>query len=139
MDLITELENEFSALNEQQSPSWVRVRTIDTEHELRLPQLGIDYLAGLCAGRVLVIPTSQIVHLESPQLPIKTEQKLIDFLERQKTPIRIRLATSTNLGSCWLLNIDGPWLRVAVAQGLSWVPISAIQSLEIEAVDNSKH
>lgn len=139
MDLITELENEFASLNEQRTPSWVRVRTGDAERELRLPQLGIDYLAGLWEGRVLVIPITKINHLESPHLPIRTEQTLAEFLERQKTPIRVRLSTSTNLGTCWLLNIDGQWLRVAVAQGVSWVPIAAIQSLEIEAVDNSKH
>ena len=138
MDLISELENEFASLNEQQTPSWVRVRTGDAEHELRLPQLGTDFLAGLCAGRVLVIPIAKITHLEGPHLPIRTEQTLADFLERQKAPIRVRLSTSNNLASCWLLNIDGQWIRVAVAQGLSWVPIAAIQSLEIEAVDNSK-
>lgn len=137
MDLITELETEFATLNEQQSPSCVRVRTEESVSELRLPQLGTDYLAGLCNGSVLVIPTSKILQLDSPHLPIRTEQTLVEFLGRQKTPIRLKLATKASLGACWLLNIDGDWLRVAVSQGLSWVPIAAIQSLEIQAVDNS--
>jgi hypothetical protein len=137
MDLITELETEFATLNEQKSPSCVRVKSEDGEYELRLPQLGVDYLAGLCRGSVLVIPISKILELDNPNLPLRTEQTLVEFLARQKTPIRLKLGTKASLEACWLLNIDGDWLRVAVSKGLSWVPIAAIQSLEIHAVDNS--
>jgi hypothetical protein len=137
MDLLTELETEFATLNELKSPSYVRVVSEDAAYDLRLPQLGTDYIAGLWGGNVLVIPTAKILQLDNPNLPTRTEQTLVEFVRRQKTPIRLRLATNASLGQCWLLNIDGDWLRVAISRGLSWVPIAAIQSLEIQAVDNS--
>jgi hypothetical protein len=137
MDLLTELETEFATLNELKSPSYVRVVSEDAAYDLRLPQLGTDYIAGLWGGNVLVIPTAKILQLDNPNLPTRTEQTLVEFVRRQKTPIRLRLATNASLGQCWLLNIDGDWLRVAISRGLSWVPMAAIQSLEIQAVDNS--
>jgi len=137
MDLLTELETEFATLNELKSPSYVRVVSEDAAYDLRLPQLGTDYIAGLWGGNVLVIPTAKILQLDNPNLPTRTEQTLVEFVRRQKAPIRLRLATNASLGQCWLLNIDGDWLRVAISRGLSWVPIASIQSLEIQAVDNS--
>jgi hypothetical protein len=137
MDLLTELETEFATLNELKSPSYVRVVSEDAAYDLRLPQLGTDYIAGLWRGNVLVIPTAKILQLDNPNLPTRTEQTLVEFVGRQKTPIRLKLETDASLGQCWLLNIDGDWLRVAISRGLSWVPIAAIQSLEIQAVDNS--
>lgn len=139
MDLITELDSEFSEPTANHSPSFVQVRFANGLHQLRLPQLGLDYLAGLANGSVLVIPLSKIVQLECTHLPARTEQSMLEFLQRQRTPIRIQLATDSSIGSCWLLNVEGEWLRVAIAQGLSWVPLAAIQSLEIQAVDNSNH
>jgi hypothetical protein len=47
------------------------------------------------------------------------------------------VSTELGLEQCWLLNVFDGWLRVAISTGISWVPIEAIESLEIEAVDNS--
>ena len=139
MNLISELENEFISLGEALTPNLVRVATKDREYELRLPQLGLDFVAGLHQGVVLVLPVQTISQVMGSYLPIRTELTLQDFLARQRTPIRLRLTTSEQQSSCWLLNLENGWLRVAIAKDVSWVPISAIRSMEIVAVDNSNH
>lgn len=138
MDLIDELEQALENPS-QQPPSAVRVRLDGIEIELRLPQLGKDYLAGLSDGRVKAMPLCRVIELVTHQLPIQTEQTLAEFLQRQKTPIRIQLANQLDSHAYWLLNIDGEWLRVAGPKGLTWIPLVAIHALEIQAVDNSNH
>jgi hypothetical protein len=137
MDLITELENEFSALSEQGSPGSTVVRTESFELELRLPQLGDDYVAGLCLGALVIIPKRNIIELRSAVLPLRKELTLEQFLSSRRTPVRIQINTGRSLEHCWLLNVLEGWLRVGISTGISWVPIEAILSLEILAVDNS--
>jgi hypothetical protein len=139
MDLITELESEFAALSESPAPSQVLVVTEDAEYQLRLPQLGRDFLAGMDGGVVRVLPLSRALEIRGSYLPIRTDRSLEEFLTRQRTPIRLKLKTSDHSGNCWLLNVQDCWLRVALAPGLSWVPIGSIRSLEIVPVDNSNH
>lgn len=138
MDLITELEEALDN-SAKQPPSAVRLRLENREIELRLPQLGKDYLLGLAQNRVLVVPIAKVVELISAQLPHSSDQLLSEFLQRQKTPIRVLLSTAGEPCSFWLLNVEGDWLRVAGPKGLSWIPLAAIQLLEIQAVDNSNH
>lgn len=137
MDLITELENEFSALSEQIAPGTVVIRTRLHELELKLPQLGDDYVAGLSQGSVVIIPKRNIIEIRGAALPIRRQNTLEQFLGNQRTPVRVQLRTGEQIEQCWLLNIGEGWLRVAISRGISWVPIEAIQSLEIVAVDNS--
>lgn len=137
MDLITELENEFSALSEQIAPGTVVIRTRLHELELKLPQLGGDYVAGLFQGSVVIIPKRNIIEIRGAALPIRRQNTLEQFLGNQRTPVRVQLRTGEQIEQCWLLNIGEGWLRVAISRGISWVPIEAIQSLEIVAVDNS--
>lgn len=137
MDLITELENEFSALSEQIAPGTVVIRTRLHELELKLPQLGGDYVAGLSQGSVVIIPKRNIIEIRGAALPIRRQNTLEQFLGNQRTPVRVQLRTGEQIEQCWLLNIGEGWLRVAISRGISWVPIEAIQSLEIVAVDNS--
>jgi hypothetical protein len=139
MDLITELESEFTALSQTPAPSHVLVLTREAEYALKLPQLGKDFLAGMEGLVVRVLPLSQALEIRGSYLPIRTDRTLEEFLTRQKTPIRVKLTTSDHMGNCWLLNVEDGWLRVALTKGLSWVPISSIQSLEIVPVDNSIH
>ena len=139
MDLITELENEFAALNESPAPSQVLVITDEAEYQLRMPQLGRDFLAGMEGAVVRVLPLSQALEIKGSYLPIRTDRTLEEFLTRQRTPIRLKLTTSDHSGNCWLLNVQDGWLRVALEKGLSWVPIGSIRSLEIVPVDNSNH
>jgi hypothetical protein len=139
MDLITELENEFAALNDPPTPNHVVVLTREAEYQLRLPQLGSDFLAGMEGAVVRVLPLTQALEIRGSYLPIRTDRTLEEFLNRQRTPIRLKLNTSDHRGNCWLLNVESGWIRVALASGLSWVPISSITSLEIVPVDNSNH
>lgn len=139
MELIDALEEEFASQRETANLNLARVLTRDRDYELRLPQLGIDFVAGLHQGAVLVLPISKVTRLVGSQLPIRVEQTLEEFLERQKTPIRLLLSTTDRQETCWLLNLQSGWIRVAISHGVSWVPMEAIQSMEIVAVDNSNH
>lgn len=137
MDLITELENEFSALSQPGSAGCALVRTDALELELRLPQLGEDYVAGLALGALVIIPKRNVVEIRGAALPARKAQSLEQFLTGQRTPVRVSLKTERGLEQCWLLTVGEGWLRVAISTGISWVPIEAIQRLEIVAVDNS--
>jgi hypothetical protein len=139
MDLITELETEFASLSESASPSSVTVSSFEQETELRLPQLGKDFVAGLANGVVRVVPLSNLLQIRGSHLPVRTDQTLSEFLLRQRTPIRLRLRTVGREDSGWLLNLEAGWLRVALSQGISWVPLEAVTQLEILPVDNSNH
>jgi hypothetical protein len=139
MDLITELENEFAALSEDSAPDTISVKVVTRELQLRLPQLGLDYLAGLSAGTVVIIPKRNISAIHGTSLPLRRKHTLEQFLAYQRTPIRVRLNTGSTSQHCWLLNLQPGWLRVTTSEGLAWVPIEAVELMEIVAVDNSNH
>lgn len=136
MDLISELENEFNALSESKPPAVITLRSETREYEIRLPQLGKDFILGLWAEGVIVFPLGNILEIRSASLPLRLDLTLEAFLEKQRMPVRIRLRSIQPIGECWLLNAREGWLRVAISQGVSWIPISAIQNFEILAVDN---
>jgi len=136
MDLINELENEFNALSESKPPAVITLRSETREYEIRLPQLGKDFIVGLWSKGVIVFPIGNVSEIRSASLPLRIDLTLEDFLDRQRLPVRIRLRSMQPVGECWLLNSKEGWLRVAISQGVSWIPLSAVQSLEILAVDN---
>ena len=138
MDLISEIENELLGVSDATSPTSVKLRTSSGECELRMPQLGDDYLAGINFGVLVVVPLSSVLEIRGSQLPLRVEQNIYEFLAKQRTPVRLRLNSEAG-GDCWLLNIDQKWLRIAIAQGVSWVPLSTVRSIEILPVDNSTH
>ena len=136
MDLISELESELVSPGEATPPAFVTLRTSSGECELRMPQLGNDYLAGLSHGVLVVLPLCNVLEIRGSQLPNRVDQSIVEFLARQRTPVRLRLNSEVG-GDCWLLNIEDSWLRIAISQGVSWVPIGAIKGIEILPVDNS--
>ena len=139
MDLISEIENELLGVSDATSPTSVKLRTSSGECELRMPQLGDDYLAGINFGVLVVVPLSSVLEIRGSQLPPRVEQNIFEFLAKQRTPVRLRLNSEAGGGHCWLLNIEQKWLRIAIAQGVSWVPLSTVRSIEILPVDNSTH
>ena len=137
MEMIHQLEEQFDSLSQKPTPQMVLVVSRGQDYELRLPQLGEDFVAGLIKGLVLVIPSAQVSQIRGPNLPATSGETLSDFLARQRTPIRVHLSTNDSATTCWLLNVEDGWLRVAQAHEVIWVPIEAIKKLEIVAVDNS--
>lgn len=138
MELIRELENDLLGPSETSAPALVTLRTSSGECDLRLPQLGSDYMAGLSQGVLLVVPLTKVLEIRGSQLPLQVDRTLVEFLAHQRTPVRLRLNSEVG-GDCWLLNIEASWLRIAIAQGVSWVPLCAIRSIEILPVENSNH
>lgn len=136
MDLISELESEFTSLTETQPLTQVVVKVGAQSHILRFPELGLDYLAGLANERLWVFPLATISELLGSALPSLHEQTLEQFLKSQRTPVRVRLSSNEDATNCWLLNISPGWVRVSMSKGVSWLPISSISRLEILPVDN---
>jgi len=136
MELISDLESDALGIGEAPPPSLVTLRTSSGECELRMPQLGNDYVAGLSHGVLVVLPLSNVLEIRGSQLPNRVDQGMVEFLVRQRTPVRLRINSEVG-GDCWLLNIEDSWLRIAISQGVSWVPMSAIRGIEILPVDNS--
>ena len=136
MDLISELENEFNALTQAQPVSHIAVRVAGQIMKLELAQLGIDYLAGTIDRHLVIIPSPGVSQVMGSYLPEQTERSLVELLSGIRSPVRIRFKTATEDGACWLLNIRSNWIRVSGNRGISWIPLSAIQSIEVLAVDN---
>lgn len=138
MELMNELEADLLGSSETTFPTFVSIKTLSGDCDLRMPQLGTDYLAGLSNGVLVVVPLRNVLEIQGSRLPVFVDRNMIEFLERQRTPIRLRLYSGVG-GDCWLLNIEASWLRIALGQGVSWVPLCSIQSIEILPVDNSNH
>lgn len=138
MELIRELENDLLGPSETSTPALVTLRTSSGDCDLQMPQLGNDYLAGLSHGVLVVVPLTNVLEIRGSQLPMRVDRTIVEFLARQRTPVRLRLNSEVG-GDCWLLNIEASWLRIAIAQGVSWVPLCAIRSIEILPVENSNH
>ena len=136
MDLITELESEFSALSTSTPVVQLAVRISNETINLRFPELGNDYLCGVVSDRILVFPIGRVTEILGSALPEVNPRSMIDFLSAQRTPVRVSYRTAEQSGSCWLLNVRAGWIRVSMTKGVSWLPLAAISRLEILAVDN---
>lgn len=136
MDLITELESEFSALSTSAPVAQLLVRIGNETINLRFPELGTDYLCGVNADRLLVFPIARVTEILGSSIPEVNPRTMVEFLMSQRTPVRVSYRTDELSGSCWLLNVRPGWIRVSMTKGVSWLPLAAISRLEILAVDN---
>ena len=136
MDLITELESEFSALTTSAPVAQLVVRIGNETINLRFPELGVDYLCGVSADRLLVFPIVRVTEILGSSIPEVNPRTMVEFLMSQRTPVRVSYRTDELSGSCWLLNVRPGWIRVSMTKGVSWLPLPAISRLEILAVDN---
>ena len=138
MNPISELESGLLAMADSSTPLSVNLLTETGECVLRIPQLGNDFLAGIRDGVLMVLPLAHVLEIRGSQLPRRVDQNIFEFLSKQRTPVRLRL--NLDIGAvCWLLTVEDSLLRVAIGQGVSWVPLSNVRAMEILPVENSFH
>jgi hypothetical protein len=135
MDFLTELEYEFSELNQPKPPQGSRVVTGKMEVAIDKAYLGKDFICGLSSLGLIAVPTSKILRILSTNLPIRTEITLLELLAVQKQPVLIEYPESDQ-ENCWLLNVSDGWLRVATKQGIAWLAAQSIELVKFSPVDN---
>lgn len=84
---------------------------------------------------LIAVPTSKILKILGPNLPIKTEITLLELLAAQKQPVLIECPESEQ-ENFWLLNVSDDWLRVATKQGIAWLTLQSVDLVKFSAVDN---
>lgn len=136
MDLLSELECEFSSLREGSNLGVMEVRVGKETIRLEHPRVGIDFVAGTAENHVFVLPILAVTEVIGSFLPDQSPETLVEFLGARNSPVRVHLRSQDSLRTCWLLNLRGVWARVSSRNGISWIPMGSIHSLEVMAVDN---
>jgi hypothetical protein len=135
MNFLTELEDHFSELSQPKAPDRVRVVTRRLEVAIDKAYLGRDFICGLSSFGLIAIPTSKILRILSPNLPIRTDISLLELLAVQKQPVLIE-CPELKQENCWLLNVSDDWLRVATKQGIAWLTQQSVGLVKFSPVDN---
>ena len=135
MNFLTELEDQFSELSQPKAPHSARVVTAKIDVAIDKAYLGKDFICGMSSLGLIAVPTSQIIRILSPNLPIRTEITLLELLAVQKQPVLIECPESDQ-ENFWLLNVSDDWLRVATKQGIAWLAQQSIELVKFSPVDN---
>jgi len=135
MNFLTELEDQFSELSQPKAPHSARVVTAKIDVAIDKAYLGKDFICGMSSLGLIAVPTSQILRILSPNLPIRTEITLLELLAVQKQPVLIECPESDQ-ENFWLLNVSDDWLRVATKQGIAWLAQQSIELVKFSPVDN---
>jgi hypothetical protein len=135
MNFLTELEDQFSELSQPKAPYSARVVTKKIDVAIEKAYLGKDFICGMSSLGLIAVPTSKILRILSPNLPIRTEITLLELLAVQKQPVLIQCPKSDQ-ENCWLLNVSDDWLRVATKQGIAWLAQQSIELVKFSPVDN---
>lgn len=135
MNFLTELEDQFSELSQPKAPHSARVVTGKIDVAIDKAYLGRDFICGMSGLGLIAVPTSKILRILSPNLPIRTEITLLELLAVQKQPVLIE-SPESDQESCWLLNVSDDWLRVATKQGIAWLAQQSIELVKFSPVDN---
>ena len=137
MKAVTKIEIDYpSSSAEALSPVELNVR--GQKLNLRHARLGNDFVFGFGTNYLLAVPSLRVSTIRGC-LPDQIEDlELLEFLGLQKAPVRLELEVDGRQISCWLLNIDGSWLRISTRTGVEWVHLSAVVIARVGPVDNPK-
>ena len=138
MDMIEELEAEFSALRTRKSSISAVVQTGAASEVLDQLSVGIDFVAGVNKTGLILIPTTEVQRISSNLIPDQSEIRLEEFLSKQRSPVRLEFRAGAILATSWLLSVQGNWLQVAASDGVIWVPRSALTRVWIGPVENKQ-
>lgn len=138
MDMIEELEAEFSELRTKKSATAALIKTQDGEIPLERISLGSDFVAGITKLGLTLIPVTEIVKISAKLIPAASELRLIEFLNQQRNPVRISYRDRSVITSSWLLSVQGFWLRVAATEGVQWLPLNSVMQVQINPVENEQ-
>jgi hypothetical protein len=134
MEIITELEEEFTARRGANRPTHISVKTISNNYSLDEAQVGPNFILGRSGNRVYFFPNSSITEVISLECRLTIEESLESLLANQRQPVKLLLFSGIDTQIAWLLNVEGNWIRVAGQGGVSWVPFARLLIAETDLV-----
>jgi hypothetical protein len=132
MEIISELEEEFSARRQARGSTPLRVFTLSQAYTLDEAKFGLDFILGRSGNRIYCLPISSVLELSGMGTQEHIDSSLAEHLCAQRQPVKLSFSSPQGQQASWLLNVVSPWLRVAGQQGVVWVPISRLAFAEIE-------
>jgi len=136
MKIIEELEAEFSAMLTRNDSETALIRLQNKDLVLTNLALGADFVAGVDARGLTLVPVAAICKVIAKVLPVPSSVELGSLLARQRNPVRVEYRDGQGFQAGWLLSIQAPWLRIAAEEGVVWVPVTALSLLRIQTVEN---
>lgn len=132
MEIIRELEEEFSARRLANGLSRIALRTSARLYNLDEARLASDFVLGRSGNRIYFFPNHSITEVSGIEVQSSMQEHLISILGSQRQPVKLLLTNGTETQSAWLLNVEGPWLRVAGQDGVLWIPIARLLVAETD-------
>lgn len=132
MEIIRELEEEFSARRLANGLSRIALRTSARLYNLDEARLASDFVLGRSGNRIYFFPNQSITEVSGIEVQSSMQEHLISILGSQRQPVKLLLTNGTETQSAWLLNVEGPWLRVAGQDGVLWIPIARLLVAETD-------
>lgn len=132
MEIIRELEEEFSARRLANGLSRIALRTSARLYTLDEARLASDFVLGRSGNRIYFFPNHSITEVSGIEVQSSVQEHLISILGSQRQPVKLLLTNGTETQSAWLLNVEGPWLRVAGQDGVLWIPIARLLVAETD-------
>jgi len=132
MEIIRELEEEFSARRLANGLGRIRLRTFANLYNLDEARLASDFVLARSGNRIYFFPNHSISEVSGIEIHQALQQSLTITLAEQRQPVKLLLSYNTDTQSAWLLNVEGEWLRVAGQEGVLWIPISRLVVAETD-------
>jgi hypothetical protein len=132
MEIIRELEEEFSAKRWANSLGRTSVRTSSNVFHLDEARLAPDFVLGRSGNRIYFFPNPTIFELSGIEVKQSIDDKLASILSEQRQPVKLLLSNGPDTDWAWLLNVEGQWLRVAGQAGVIWIPLSRLVVAEMD-------
>lgn len=134
MEVSNAIEEQVDGILSQAGAQCLTVTTQFGRIDLGAARCGTDFIWGEHSGAEVIIPHSQIHFVQGGSPPAMEDLSLLDYLEAQRLPVRLRFNSQGAASSCWLLTVAAPWLRISSASGVDWIPLAALEMARIESV-----
>lgn len=134
MEIISELEEEFAARRLANGLGRLRLKTLAKIYLLDEAKLGPDFILGRSGNRIYFFPNHSIVEVSGLETQHSTQETLSGILSSQRQPVKLVVGSGVESHSAWLLNVEGPWMRVAGPEGVLWIPIFRLLLAETDFV-----
>ena len=134
MEIISELEDEFTARRLANFQGRISLRTARQSHLLDEAKIAQDLILGRSGNRIYFFPNHSIVEVSGVAVQTPLQQTIARALSEQRQPVKLTLTCNSETQSAWLLNVEGEWLRLAGNAGVLWVPLARLLVAETDLI-----
>ena len=134
MEIITELEEEFSAKRGTGNLAPLEIKTHRGNFCLDEATVGLNFILGRRGNRVYFFPNHSISEVTGLDFQHFISESLEAVLAQQKQPVKLQLSAGEETRIAWLLNVERNWMRVAGQEGVLWMPFERLFLAETDLI-----